>query len=353
MPVDTIRWHGRHIRIIDQTLLPGRLVYRDLRTVASVAEAIRTLAVRGAPAIGIAGAMGVALAAVTCREKDRGAFDRSLGKSIEVLSATRPTAVNLFWALRRMKETAESDPAAPPAEITRKLVSEAEKIYEEDREVCRRIGMNGAALLPRECTVLTHCNAGGLATADYGTALGVITSAKEMGKSIRVFADETRPLLQGSRLTAWELEASHIDVTVICDSAAASLMKKGKIDAVIVGADWIASNGDVVNKIGTYSLAVLANAHRIPFYVAAPLSTFDFSIRSGDRIVIEERPASEVTMGFGRPTAPANVAVYNPAFDATPHTHITAIITEAGVFYPPYRRSLKKAEKSLSAHFFT
>jgi len=340
MPVKTIEWIDGRIRIIDQTQLPGKLAYLDIRDIKVLGEAIQKLRIRGAPAIGIAGAMGVALAAQVYRGSERKGLIRNVKESIKFLRMTRPTAVNLFWALDRMEKVLDSVADEPVDEIRERLLQEAMTILEEDRQVCRRMGHHGASLIPEDATVLTHCNAGGLATADYGTALGVIYAAVEMGKRVKVYVDETRPLLQGSRLSAWELIQSGIDVTVICDSAAGFLMGQGRIDCILVGADRIAANGDVANKIGTYTLAVLAEKHDVPFYVVAPISTFDFILASGDKIPIEERSGEEVVQGFGLKTGPEGVDVYNPAFDITPHDFVTAFVTEKGVLHPPYEESL-------------
>lgn len=341
MPVDTIRWTGRSIRIIDQTKLPTELVYVECEDVESIAEAIEHLRVRGAPAIGIAGAYGVLLGVQGLETAPWETFKSRLDQTIRRLAATRPTAVNLFWALERMRRVAEVHQGEPVRALKHLLLEEANRIFEEDRTTCRRLGRHGADLLQDGMTVLTHCNAGGLATADYGTALGVLYAAHEQGKRIRVFADETRPLLQGARLTTWELMQNHIDVTLICDNMAAWVMQQGKVDVVIVGADRIAANGDVANKIGTYGLAVLAERHGIPFYVAAPVSTLDIPLPSGDQIPIEERKPEEVTEGFGRRTAPEGVRVYSPAFDVTPHDLVSAIISEKGVARAPYEEVLQ------------
>ncbi|MBN2029543.1 S-methyl-5-thioribose-1-phosphate isomerase [bacterium] len=340
MPVKTIEWLGGKIRIIDQTQLPEQLIYLTIDRVEELAEAIRNLRIRGAPAIGIAGAMGVALTAFQHTEEDKNRWIEKLISTIHILKETRPTAVNLFWALDRMRRLINSTEDESVETIRDRLVEEALSILEEDRQICRRIGKNGAALIPQEATILTHCNAGSLATADYGTALGVVYTAVESGKKVKVYADETRPLLQGSRLTAWELKESGIDVTVICDSAAGFLMEQKKIDCILVGADRIAANGDVANKVGTYTLAVLAQKHRIPFYVVAPLSSFDFSITSGDFIPIEERSGEEVVNGFETRTAPTGIRVYNPAFDITPHELVHAFVTEQKILYPPYIKSI-------------
>ena len=332
--VETIRWIGGtdgYMVLIDQTLLPTEFKEIECRTAEEVWEAIKQLRVRGAPAIGIAAAYGV------CIGVGQGGGD-TLAKRVEevtsYLATSRPTAVNLFWALDRMKAKAASATAGPGVDPREALLTEAQAIHEEDRKMCHAIGRYGAELLQDGQGVLTHCNAGGLATAEYGTALSVFFTAQDQGKSLSVFVDETRPLLQGSRLTAWELAQRNIDATLICDSMAAQVMREGKVQAVITGADRIAANGDSANKIGTYSLAILARAHEIPFYIAAPSSTFDLSIASGSEIPIEERAAEEITQGFGKQTAPDGVKVYNPAFDVTPAEYIKAIITERGLIEP-------------------
>jgi methylthioribose-1-phosphate isomerase len=334
----TIAWIGGidgHVRLIDQTLLPTRLEYRDCRTVEEIWEAIRTLRVRGAPAIGVAAAMGVVLGMQHFRDRSRGAYRHRLREVTDYLRTSRPTAVNLFWALDRMERSVqERTEQLPPDQLTQRLLVEALAIEEEDRRMCRAIGEAGAALIREGTGVLTHCNAGGLATADYGTALAVLFTAAEQGRHFRVFADETRPLLQGARLTAWELKQRGIEVFLICDSMAAQVMKEGRVQTVVVGADRIAANGDTANKIGTYGVALLAQAHGIPFYVAAPSSTFDLSLPTGDAIPIEQRDAREITHGFGVQTAPDGIQVYNPAFDVTPARLIHGIITEKGVIQP-------------------
>jgi methylthioribose-1-phosphate isomerase len=346
MPVETITWKNDKIRYVDQTLLPGSLKLVDCADVKKLWRAIKRLEVRGAPAIGIAGALGVALAASRSKARTSAALIGDIKSAVKYLASSRPTAVNLFWALARMECVAKDNAAKPPAAIKKILLSEALKVLEEDKASCRAMARFGAALIKSGDTILTHCNAGGLATADYGTALGVLFESKRQGKRIKVYADETRPLLQGARLTAWELLHEGIDVTLICDNMAASLMAKGKIDKVIVGADRIAANGDAANKIGTYSLAVLAKHHGVPFYVAAPLSTFDLKIKSGKDIPIEERGGDEVRTVMGRRVAPEGVKVYNPAFDVTPNELITAIVTECGVFRKPYNNSFKVFRKS-------
>ena len=300
------------------------------RDVDTVAEAIVSLRVRGAPAIGVAAAYGVVIAAQEAIAR-KANFDQHVTESIQKLAKTRPTAVNLFWALNRQEKVLAKAADHSPAEKRDRLLAEAHEIFEDDKKICRQIGRNGAELLSSQATVLTHCNAGGLATADYGTALAVVYAAVEAGKQVAVYADETRPLLQGSRLTAWELNQSGVDVTVICDSMAAAVLREKNIDSIVVGADRIAKNGDVANKIGTYGLAILANAHQVPFYVAAPLSTIDMKRDTGAQIPIEEREEEEITHGMGRQTAPSGIHVYNPAFDVTPNHLVTAIITEKGV----------------------
>jgi methylthioribose-1-phosphate isomerase len=340
MPVTTIEWIDNKVKIIDQTRLPAELVYLHIDQVEILAEAIKKLRVRGAPAIGIAGAFGVLLGIQQLHGEDKNQFFAELDRVITCLRGTRPTAVNLSWALERVRRAAEIHRQEPVAEIKKILVAEAQKIYEEDRQTCRALGRHGAELLPDPAIVITHCNTGALATADFGTALGVLFTAHAQGKKLHVFVDETRPLLQGARLNMWELMQEGIPCTLMSDNAAAFVMQRQKVDCCIVGADRIARNGDTANKIGTYSLAVNAQRHGVPFYVAAPISTIDFNIASGAEIPIEQRAAEEVTDGFGRRTAPLGAPVYNPAFDVTPHELIGAIITEAGVIRPPYERNL-------------
>ncbi len=332
MPVATIKWINGKVRIIDQTKLPHNLVYADIKDVRSMWHAIKKLRVRGAPAIGVAGAFGVLLGIKNTKVKNYKEFAKRLRDVIKYLASSRPTAVNLFWALERMMRCAQENAKRPLPKIKGILFKEALKIMKEDQDVCRRMALFGAKLIKSGDRVLTHCNAGGLATVDYGTALGVLFKAKEDGKKIKVFVDETRPLLQGARLTTWELMREKIDATLICDNMAASLMKKGEIDKIFVGADRIAKNGDVANKIGTYNLAVLAHHHKIPFYVVAPVSTFDFKLSSGKKIPIEERSGDEVRTILGKRIAPSRVKVYNPAFDVTPARLVTAIVNEKGIF---------------------
>jgi methylthioribose-1-phosphate isomerase len=337
-PPRTIAWIGGidgHARLIDQTLLPTELAYRDIHTVEEMWEAIKSLRVRGAPAIGIAAAMGVVLGMQSFIGKRGEDYARRLKEVTTYLRTSRPTAVNLFWALERMERKVL--PLGGPmsaSQTTQKLLDEALAIEEEDRQMCRAIGRIGASLIGAGQGVLTHCNAGGLATADFGTALAVMFAAAEQGTRFQVFADETRPLLQGARLTTWELQQRGIDVTLICDSMAAQVMREGRIHLVVTGADRIAANGDTANKIGTYGVAVLAKAHGIPFYVAAPSSTFDLSLPTGAAIPIEQRDAREVTHGLGKQIAPDGVKVYNPAFDVTPAELIRGIITEKGLIQP-------------------
>lgn len=341
--IETLRWVGDvdgHLVMIDQTLLPVELREIESRDVEAVWEAIKTLRVRGAPAIGIAAAYGVVIGTQGF-DGDSDAFAVRLNQVCDYLATSRPTAVNLFWALDRMRKVeAKCRSRLRPQEIRGELLAEAKTIHDEDRQMCHAIGKHGAQLLADGQGVLTHCNAGGLATAEYGTALSVFFTAQDEGKRLHVFVDETRPLLQGSRLTAWELAQRDIDATLICDSMAAQVMREGRVQAVVTGADRIAANGDAANKIGTYSLAVLARAHEIPFYIAAPSSTFDLSIASGEEIPIEERAAEEITHGFGRQTAPAGIGVYNPAFDVTPAAYIKAIITERGLIEPVTRETI-------------
>jgi methylthioribose-1-phosphate isomerase len=339
----TLRWLAPDaVELLDQRLLPRREHYLHLRSADEVAEAIRTLAVRGAPAIGCAAAYGVAVEAVRCRHLDASGFASALQAAFAVLAASRPTAVNLFWALARMRTVHDALAGSPPIHAAAKLLDEAHAILAADVAANEAMGRHGAALVPDGATILTHCNAGALATAGHGTALGVIRSAVAAGKKVRVFADETRPVLQGARLTAWELSRDGIPVTLLPDGAAGHLMATEKVDLVVVGADRIAANGDVANKIGTYQVAVMAHRHGVPFYVAAPLSTFDFSLADGRAIPIEQRDASEVT-GYGAERwAPDGVGVFNPAFDVTPADLVSAIITEAGVVHRPDTQTLAR-----------
>ncbi|MCP4640714.1 MAG: S-methyl-5-thioribose-1-phosphate isomerase [bacterium] len=344
MPVETLRWENGTFSIIDQTLLPTECEVIALGTVREVWDAIKTLKVRGAPAIGISAAFGVLVAIKEKNPRTTAAMLDTLREAADYLATSRPTAVNLFWALDRMRRVAlESDPACEPEALWQRLETEAVAIWKDDQRLCRAIGEHGAPLIRDGDGVLTHCNAGGLATADYGTALAVMFRAHELGIGFQAYADETRPLLQGARLTAWELMRAGIDVTLICDNMAAQVMREGKIQLVVVGADRIAANGDAANKIGTYNVALIAKAHGIPFYVAAPLSTFDASLATGDEIPIELRDPSEVTHGFGRQTAPDGVKVYSPAFDVTPADLIAGIVTERGVLRAPFEASIAEA----------
>jgi methylthioribose-1-phosphate isomerase len=340
MPIKTLQWTEEGLELIDQTRLPGELVYMTCRTPADVHDALRRLVVRGAPAIGVAAAYGLLLGLKDKKSKSKAEFREALSETAEYLKTARPTAVNLFWAVDRMLAAANAAGNLEPSELYDVLRKEADVIREEDRESCRRLGRYGAALLRDGDTILTHCNAGALATVDYGTALGVVYAAVEKGKRIHVYADETRPLLQGARLTTWELGESGVPVTLICDDMAATVMSQDRIDAVIVGADRIAANGDTANKIGTSGLAVLAQYYLVPFYVAAPMSTVDFGVSTGGGIPIEERSPDEVRGFAGCKTAPGDVAVYNPAFDVTPERLINAIITDRGVARPPFEKSL-------------
>ena len=330
-----IQWHNGKLRLLDQTQLPEELVLLEISDYHGVVKAIKTLSVRGAPAIGIAAAYGVVLSVWDADEVDRQEFLTRINTAITALKSSRPTAKNLFWALERMRKVMSSNLNKPLREVKQAMLKAADQILEDDINRCKKIGEHGAELLPFRSSILTHCNAGALATGGHGTALGIIRTAIDKGKKIKVYADETRPLLQGSRLTTFELMEDDIDVTLICDNMAAYCMKQGLINVVIVGADRIAANGDVANKIGTYGLAVLAKEHKIPFVVAAPLSTFDADMASGDEIPIEERDADEVRKIGDKFIAPEDVAVLNPAFDVTPHSLISAIVTEKGVIKFP------------------
>jgi len=331
-----VRWEDGKVIILDQTLLPWRASYRVCHHYRQVEEAIRKMRVRGAPAIGIAGALGLVLGIWRSRARNYITFEKELNKVITVLLETRPTAVNLFWALERMRKTAQKYRQKEISDIKMALLKEAQKILKEDQQRCQQIGKNGLHLLHNGDTVLTYCNAGGLATSGYGTALAPIFLAKEKGKRIRVYVCETRPLLQGARLTCWELLQKGVETILICDNMAAQVMREGKIDCVIVGADRIAHNGDTANKIGTYNLAILAREHRIPFYVAAPLSTFDYNTPGGEQIPIEQRGPHEVIAGRGKKIALRGLRIYNPAFDVTPAKYITKFITEVGIVEPPF-----------------
>ncbi|MCB6569243.1 S-methyl-5-thioribose-1-phosphate isomerase [Eubacterium limosum] len=332
------------LKMLDQTLLPTEEVTHSYTDYREIATAIVDMIVRGAPAIGVTAGYGVYFGALEFEGLPREAFLKEMETVCQVLRATRPTAVNLFWAVDRMESVIENNAEKTPAEITALLKTEADAICSEDIQMCLDMGAYGAELIHRKDTILTHCNAGALATADYGTALGVVRAAWEAGKEISVYADETRPFLQGARLTAYELHKDGIPVTLITDNMAGWMMKQGKIDCVVVGADRIARNGDVANKIGTYSVSILAKAHGIPFYVAAPTSTIDFNMWSGDDIVIEERDTREISHIKGQQIAPDGVRMENPAFDVTPHQNVTAIITEKGVVYPPFDLSIPRLQ---------
>jgi methylthioribose-1-phosphate isomerase len=339
MAVRTIEWRNGSVVMIDQRLLPTREVYRVYRDHREVARAIRDMVIRGAPAIGVAAAMGIALGMRTARGRDLG---RRFERLCETFAATRPTAVNLFWAIDRMRAVFLTCRDRPAGEICARLAAEAVAIHDEDVAANRRMGAHGATLVPDGATVLTHCNAGALATAGFGTALGVVYAAHEAGKRVSVIACETRPFLQGARLTAWELKRERIPVTLITDGMAAYMMQRGRVDCVVVGADRIAANGDVANKIGTYAHAVVAARHGIPFYVAAPRSTVDLACPSGAHIPIEERSTREISHLFDRQIAPSGIRIANPAFDVTPNDLVTAIVTERGIARAPYDRALAR-----------
>ncbi|MEA3346590.1 MAG: S-methyl-5-thioribose-1-phosphate isomerase, partial [Candidatus Auribacterota bacterium] len=336
MAVETIKWENGKIKMIDQTKLPLELVYVETDDINILWDSIKRLVVRGAPAIGVAAGFGVALAALKSRADKYEDLQRDVYKAIDYLATSRPTAVNLFWSLERMKRVLEKNKEKSVKDLKEILFNEAQKILEDDRERCRKIGENGKGLIKDGIGILTHCNAGALATGGIGTALASIFVAKKEGKNFTVYVGETRPLLQGGRLTAWELMQHNIDTILISDNMAAQVMKEGKINIAITGADRIALNGDAANKIGTYGVATLAKAHNIPFYIAAPVSTIDFSIKTGLQIPIEERSPEEITEGFGKRTAPYNIKVYNPAFDVTPFSLISGIITEKGIIKPPF-----------------
>ena len=340
MPIPTIEWKQNKVKIIDQSVLPGKMRFTYCTSARSIWNIIKYMKIRGAPAIGIAAAFGVYLGVRNSTNKN---FAKDLSKTINYLATSRPTAVNLFWALERMGKIARKHKGEPVTKTKKILLKEAKNLLNEDKAICRKMGKFGSALIKSKDNILTHCNAGGLATADYGTALGVIFAAHSQKKKIKVYADETRPVLQGSRLTAWELMREGVDATLICDNTAASLMASGKIDKIIVGADRIAGNGDTANKIGTYNLAVLAHHHKVPFYVVAPTSTIDTKIKTGKAIPIEERNPDEVRKIKNIYVSPRNVKVFNPAFDVTPNRFITAIITEKGILRKPFLRSIRKA----------
>ena len=347
--VNTLEWTDAGVRFIDQTKLPTEETYLTCRTYQEVADAIRTMVVRGAPAIGVAAAMGIALGA---REAPAGSVAElrpQFERICETIAATRPTAVNLFWAVRRMRQVLEASANLPLVQVKQRLIAEAQRMHAEDIAANEAMGRHGAALMPASGGVLTHCNAGALATCGYGTALGVIRAAVAAGKQIHVFADETRPFLQGARLTAWELVKDGIPTTLISDSMAGSMMFQNKIKVVVVGADRIAANGDVANKIGTYSVAVLAHEHGIPFYVAAPFSTIDLETPDGSQIPIEQRAPTEITHMAGKRIAPEGVSIENPAFDVTPAKYVAAIVTERGIVRPPYGESIRRLAQQSAA----
>ena len=338
MAVKTIQWKNDRVVMLDQRLLPHKEVYRVCRDYQEVAQAIREMVIRGAPAIGVAAAMGVALGAARAQVKT---FDRNFERIILTLSKTRPTAVNLFWALERMRKVYTANRSRGVDVVKRLLKDEAQAIYKEDIAANKQLGKFGAQMLRNARHLMTHCNAGALATAGYGTALGVIRALKESGREFDVFVNEARPVLQGARLTAWELKKERIPATLITDSMAGYVMQTGKVDAVVVGCDRVAANGDVANKIGTYTIAVLAKRHGIPFYVAGPTSSIDLNCPSGKEIPIEQRDAKEVSHMFGKALAPKGIKVFNPAFDVTSHDLISAIITEKGVIQPPYQQNIR------------
>jgi methylthioribose-1-phosphate isomerase len=350
--IPTLEWTAEGVRFLDQTRLPLEEIYVTATDYRQVAEIITTMVVRGAPAIGVSAAMGLALGVNNSPATTVSALSAEFDTMCRTLAATRPTAVNLFWAIERVRRVFSAEAnrlGATVGSIREAVIAEAQRMYDEDIAACREMGAHGAALLPQAGGVLTHCNAGALATCGYGTALGVIRSAVESGHELHVYADETRPFLQGARLTAWELMHDGIPTTVLCDNMAASLMRQGKIQAVIVGADRIAANGDVANKIGTYGVAVLAKEHGIPFFVAAPWSTIDLKTPTGDAIPIEQRAAAEVTHHAGKQLTPHGVGIENPAFDVTPARFVTAIITERGVLRAPYEDSLRELEPAAIA----
>lgn len=343
MKLKTISWVGNKVVIIDQTRLPNRLTYLCIGDLKTMWRSIRSMKIRGAPALAAAAACGVVLGIRDSRTNSYTDFKKKIEKVANYIASSRPTAVNLFWGLERMLKRMQANRDKPIREIKKILLTESKAIMKEDSLVCRRMAREGSKLIKKRDSILTICNAGILATIDYGTALGIIYESKRQGKNISVFACETRPLLQGARLTAWELKKKRINTTLICDNMAATLIREKKVDKVITGADRVASNGDVANKIGTYNIAVLAKFHNIPFYVAAPLSTFDFRLKNGKEIPIEQRDKKEITSFlFKRPIAPRDIKVINPAFDITPHNLITAIITEKGIIRPPYRAAIRK-----------
>lgn len=343
--VQSIEWRDDHVRILDQTYLPNREVYSDIRDVGRMWEAIKKLRIRGAPAIGIAAAYGLYLGIKDLPENAWESFIVEVDRVAEYLESARPTAINLKWALDRIKTTIQAHKEKDIAEVKEIVLKTAKTIHDEDKRICKRIGENGVELVKKDANILTHCNTGSLATGQYGTALSVIFHAHENGNKIHVWVDETRPLLQGSRLTSWELMNAEIPMKLITDSTAGSLIRRGKVDMVIVGTDRVAANGDTANKIGTYPLAVIAHENDIPFYVAVPLSTIDMEVKNGDDIPIEEREGEEIAHFNGSKIAPKKVQTYNPAFDITPHKYITAFVTEEGIIKPPFKENFKKLFK--------
>ncbi|HEY7095234.1 MAG TPA: S-methyl-5-thioribose-1-phosphate isomerase [Terriglobales bacterium] len=344
--INTLEWTESGVRFIDQTKLPTEETYVNCKTHEQVADVIRNMVVRGAPAIGVAAAMGIALGVKNSKAESGADLKKDFEEICDVIGKTRPTAVNLFWAIKRMRDKFEYLRMRPLPQVKDALIEEAKRMHAEDIAANQAMGRHGATLMPASGGVLTHCNAGALATAGYGTALGVIRAAVEQGKKIHVYADETRPFLQGSRLTAWELMKDGIPTTVISDNMSGAMMKQGKIGAIVVGADRIAANGDVANKIGTYTVAILAKEHNIPFYVAAPISTVDLDTPDGSKIPIEQRNAREVTHIAGKQMTPEGVEIENPAFDVTPAKYVTAIVTERGIARAPYENSLRDLAKS-------
>ncbi|MDD3375664.1 MAG: S-methyl-5-thioribose-1-phosphate isomerase [Candidatus Omnitrophica bacterium] len=345
MAIPTIKWANNCVRIIDQTKLPGKLTFINCKDIQTLWKAIKVLSVRGAPALGAAAGFGVLLGIQKIKTNSRNIFEKKFFKVCDYIATSRPTAVNLFNELERMKNVVIDNPKDTVLQLRKKLKHQAFEIFERDKRVCRKIGGHGSKLIRNGSRLLTVCNAGALATVDYGTALGVMYSAKEKKKKFKVYACETRPLLQGARLTAWELLREKIDTTLICDNMAATLMSQGEIDMIFVGADRIALNGDVANKIGTYSLAVLANYHKVPFYIVAPKSTFDTSIQTGKQIPIEQRGSKEITHIAKNQVAPKGVKIYNPAFDVTPYQLISGIVTEGGILRAPFKENISKLFK--------
>ena len=341
MSIETLKWDNNSLVLLDQTLLPNRVEYRRYFEVEDIANAIEHLIVRGAPAIGLTAAYGIALSAYKSQNHSSDIFQNSITEACNRFSQTRPTAINLFWAIEKMQKIVHKHSSFSNTTIFEALLNEAHELFQQDRLICRRMGRFGEALLPQKSSVMTYCNAGALATSGYGTALGMLYSAKNSGKSVSVFASETRPLLQGARLTAWELSENGIDVTIICDNMAASVLRKEDITCCVVGADRITANGDVANKIGTYGLAILAKQHNVPFYVVAPLSTLDLSITNGDLIPIEHRHGDEVRRIMNNSITQTDVPAYNPSFDVTPNQFISAIISEKGIARPPFSKTLQ------------